>query len=108
MYMCNLIPAVVDGRYCDLSLADSVWCPIRSRALMMSLHEAVGVESSQYWSRSILHRAVPSCGDDVMISFSLLTGTSKATPSEYHSFTPNSSSVSWWMVGVVIPEQYNM
>ena len=72
----------------------------------MSLHEAVGVESSQYWSRSILHRAVPSCGDDVIISFSLLTGTSRATPSEYQSFIPASSSASWWMVGAVIPVQY--
>ena len=40
-----------------------------------------------------------------MISCSLLTGTSKATPSEYQSFMHASSSVSWWMAGVhvVIP-----
>ena len=103
--MYPLIPVVVvaDGRYFVLSLADSVWWPIFSRAVMMSLHEAVGVESSQCWSRSILHRAIPPCGDNTMISCSLLTGTSKATPSEYQSFIPASSSVSWWMVGVVIP-----
>ena len=103
--LCTIIhvPVLADARYFVLSLADSVWWPIFSRAVMMSLHEAVGVESSQCWSRSILHRAVPSCGHDVIISFSLLTGTSKATPSEYQSFIPTSSSVSWWMVGVVIP-----
>ena len=105
MCTCTLIPVVVvtDGRYFVLSLADSVWWPIFSRAVMMSLHEAVGVESSQCWSRSILHRAIPPSGDNAMISCSLLTGTSKATPSEYQSFIPASSSVSWWMVGVVIP-----
>ena len=99
------IPVVVvpDRRYFVLSLADSVWWPIFSRAVMMSLHKAVGVESSQYWSRSILHRTIPPSGDNAMISCSLLTGTSKATPSEYQSFIPTSSSVSWWMVGVVIP-----
>ena len=66
----------------------------------MSVHEAVGVESSQYWSRLILHRAIPPCGDDATFSCSLLAGTSKATPSEYKLLTIASSSVSWWMAGV--------
>ena len=88
------VPVVCD-MYFSLSRADSVWWPIFSRAITRSLHEADGVESSQYCSNSILQYRIPSCGADCLISFSLLGGTIKATPREYQSDISISSSVSW-------------
>ena len=85
--------------YLSLNATDSVWWLILSRATMISLHEASGVEFSQYCSKSILHRCIPSCGDDFWISCSLLGWTLKATPREYQSFMFFNSVVNWKMVG---------
>ena len=65
------------------------------------LHEAVGVECSQCWIGLSSTELFP-----FVKMMPLLTGTSKDTLSEYQSFIylPKASfSVSWWIVGVVIP-----
>ena len=75
------------------SLADNVCWPIFFRANTISFHEAWGVDCSQWYSTSIFQNLIPADGDDPWISFSLLTGTFKTTPSKYHSSTSRSSSV---------------